>query len=323
MRPGLDYTSAMSQLLVILLLVASAQANGPDTQTPQSSVDANAKGAARGRPDGNKNKSLSWSYNEQGTAAAYDGKREAALKLFTKAVDADPNNGIAQQNLGRALWHFNRYDEAETHTLIGLRLEPGIAAPYQVMVWQRRRQGRFEEALDFARKGRALDPGYNDGFFVNKEIHLLNCLERYDEAFRIAGEPAPLDTCFMMYERARASLHSNHAAEALAEARRFRACPANVIPQRVSHGLAGEALVALGRLDEAALEGPLSGDEEEPFLLGLIARDRGNTTEAIRQLTKARGIFASSQSKRNGARRCGKNWVQFTDAAIAKLGMKK
>jgi len=308
----------MILLLAMLLLVASADAKGPESQTPQSSVDANAKGAARGQSGRDKKKTLSWTYNEHGMVAAYDGKREAALKLFEKAVAADPDNATAQQNLGRALWHFNRYDEAEAHTLIGLRLDPDIPAPYQVMVWQRRRQGRFEEALDFARKGRALAAGFDDGFFVIKESHLLNCLEKYDAAFRAAGEPATTDTCHLMFERSRGALLSGRATEAFSEARRYESCPASAIPPGVSHGYAGEALAALGRLNEAVIEAPLSG-ENEPYILGLVARDRGNKAEAIRQFTKARASFVSARVAHNGARRCGPDWVQIVDAEISKL----
>jgi hypothetical protein len=118
----------------------------------------------------------------------------------------------------------------------------------------------------------------------------------------------------MIYERTRALIEYGRSAAALAEARRLLAGHTEA-----AHGFAGEALIMLGRLDEAAAEAPNSGDDE-PYILGLIARDRGNKGEALSQLRKARQKFALNRDKRKGARRCGRDYVAVVDAEIAKLG---
>jgi protein O-mannosyl-transferase len=76
------------------------------------------------------------------------------LALFTEAARGNPGNEIARNNLGRALYHEGRLDEAEREYREALRLRPGSVAPLSnlAILYERRGQtakakAAFEETL--------------------------------------------------------------------------------------------------------------------------------------------------------------------------------
>jgi tetratricopeptide (TPR) repeat protein len=76
------------------------------------------------------------------------------LALFTEATRGNPGNEIARNNLGMALYHEGRLDEAEREYRQALRLRPGSVAPLSnlAILYERRGQvakakAAFEETL--------------------------------------------------------------------------------------------------------------------------------------------------------------------------------
>jgi len=76
------------------------------------------------------------------------------LALFTEAARGNPGNEIARNNLGMALYHEGRLDEAEREYREALRLRPGSVAPLSnlAILYERRGQvakarAAFEETL--------------------------------------------------------------------------------------------------------------------------------------------------------------------------------
>ncbi len=301
----------MRHLLLIALLAAPALAKGPDSQNADSSAEANKKGAARNVRRADDPKELSDHYNELGNTAARSNHREEALKFYGKAAQLDPSNWSARQNYGRALFHFDRLAEAEEHTAAGLKLNPNVPHPYQIMASLRSKQGRYAEALEFARKGRSLDEEFENRVFVWQETYLLKCMERFKEAAAAAGPPRHGEWWRLAYDRSHAALEDNQAQAAYEQSFAYEKDQ----PQ-AAHAVRAEALVMMGKLDEAARLAPASGDDEA-YVLALVAKLRGDKAEAIRQFTRARAIFAASAAKRK--HRCGRDYAAVVDAELKKL----
>ncbi|HKI06228.1 MAG TPA: tetratricopeptide repeat protein [Thermoanaerobaculia bacterium] len=68
------------------------------------------------------------------------------LTLFSEVVRVNPRNEIARNNLGMALYHEGRLDEAEREYRLALRLKPRNVAPLSNLAVLRERQGRSAEA---------------------------------------------------------------------------------------------------------------------------------------------------------------------------------
>ena len=90
-----------------------------------------------------------------GTAAwVRSGLYRSDLELFSAVVRANPRNEIARNNLGMALYHADRIDEAEREYREALRLRPNSVAPLSNLALLREHRGDragaeklFEEVL--------------------------------------------------------------------------------------------------------------------------------------------------------------------------------
>ncbi|MCP4833957.1 MAG: hypothetical protein GY895_04265 [Phycisphaera sp.] len=72
------------------------------------------------------------------------GGQEVSLRLLEEAVDRDPLDAVALNNLGFALLEFGRVDEAATHIEASLDLDPASPSTTDSMGWLRYFQGRHD-----------------------------------------------------------------------------------------------------------------------------------------------------------------------------------
>ena len=150
--------------------------------------------------------------------ALMDAKRiEEGHAASLVAVEQRPDAANAHISLGRALLLLDRHDEAEAHLSRALALAPRDWAARNNMAVLRYEQGRYEEALEWAREMLAEDAA--NAFAHGQLGFALYELERYGEA-----------------------------AESLDRAIALAPESPNL---GALHGMAGRALQALGRLDAA------------------------------------------------------------------------
>lgn len=256
-------------------------------------------------------KAMSDHYDHLGSDAGDSGHWDEALKFHEKAVKLNPRSAHAQANYGRDLFVAGRLKESEEHTLAALAVKPDALEPTELMAAIRSRQGRYEDSLVYARKGRAINPAHNNSIFVWQEVHLLHCMERFDEAVKAAGNPSAGERWEIAFDRSHAALESGNAQAAYDQSFAYEA-----EKPELAASIRAEALVALGRLREAAALAPGIGDDRA-YVLGLVAARSGNRAEAVNQLTKARAAFAESAGKKT--RRCGRDYVAVVDAELKKL----
>jgi hypothetical protein len=81
------------------------------------------------------------------------------MVLYHHAVDVDEDNWIAQNTLGALLGSEGRFDEAITHLLKAIRLNPVYADPYFNLGVAYYRKGNRQEAVRYYRESLRLEPG--------------------------------------------------------------------------------------------------------------------------------------------------------------------
>jgi hypothetical protein len=81
------------------------------------------------------------------------------MVLYRHAVDVDEDNWIAQNTLGALLGSEGRFDEAITHLLKAIRLNPVYADPYFNLGVAYYRKGNRQEAVRYYRESLRLEPG--------------------------------------------------------------------------------------------------------------------------------------------------------------------
>jgi tetratricopeptide (TPR) repeat protein len=114
-------------------------------------------------------------------ALAEKGQYDASIALWEKALDLNPDDAKAHNNLGRALAGKGEFDEAMRHWLKAVAVNPAYAEAHNNLGVAFVRKGRFDEAIVHLK--RALD-----AYPVSAELHnnLASALSgkgKYDQAF--------------------------------------------------------------------------------------------------------------------------------------------
>jgi len=134
-----------------------------------------------------------------GAVAAAAGDAMAALGYYKRALELDPENADACNNLGIALRTIGRFAEAEVALRQAIRMRPDSASAHLNLGVVLRSVGRVDEALAAFRKTVEIDPALAAGH--NNLGNVLKAQRRYDEALAsldqaVALEPAYADAHF-------------------------------------------------------------------------------------------------------------------------------
>jgi class 3 adenylate cyclase/TolB-like protein len=112
-----------------------------------------------------------------------------ALAAFERAIDIDPNLAVAHNYVGQIKVFLGRASEAAEHTLKAIQLsprDPQLAEWYYQMGLTYIHQQRFDEAVDWARRGVQVNPNLRYPYRVLAAALALS--GRVDEARMVAAE---------------------------------------------------------------------------------------------------------------------------------------
>jgi tetratricopeptide (TPR) repeat protein len=115
-----------------------------------------------------------------GMALSAQGRNEAAIQQFQKALEIEPRSNAANYNLGIALAQQGRLAEAMSYYRRSLELQPNSAAVHCALATVLAMQGRFDEALTHYRRSLQLDP--HDALAHEGLAGVLMAQGRLDEA---------------------------------------------------------------------------------------------------------------------------------------------
>ena len=137
--------------------------------------------------------------NNDGVEADEAGRPEAAVALFTEAIELDPALVEAYVNRALALVALGRFDEALDDATNAIELEPGdvnlLARAYAIRSGTLGALGRFDESLDDATKAIELEPSDVNVLaqaYVNRSAALA-VLGRFDESLDAATKAIELE----------------------------------------------------------------------------------------------------------------------------------
>ena len=131
---------------------------------------------------------LAQAYTVMGLVATGGVPQETRPKVMDaarKALELDPNLAEAHVLLANALQEEWQWAEAETEYKRALALSPNDAGAHAGYALWLACEGRTDEAMDWVRRGRDLDPVEVSGSFVSWILFLRH---RYDEAIREARD---------------------------------------------------------------------------------------------------------------------------------------
>ncbi|MDA0999472.1 MAG: tetratricopeptide repeat protein [bacterium] len=111
--------------------------------------------AVRNEPSG---RGAAYAYNNLGAALQKEGKREAALSNYRKAIRIDPAYPLAHFNLGSALQKAGRIEQGEDSYRRALDLDPRYFKAYVNLGSILVKKGRIEAAISLYRRGLAHGP---------------------------------------------------------------------------------------------------------------------------------------------------------------------
>jgi arylsulfatase A-like enzyme/Tfp pilus assembly protein PilF len=103
--------------------------------------------------------------NAYGVALADDGRTEAALGQFRRALQLDPNNAPAMQNIGIAALRANDIAAAKQSLDAALALNPRLPLAFNALGVVRARQNDLNGAVEAWKRAVALDPRQYDALF--------------------------------------------------------------------------------------------------------------------------------------------------------------
>ena len=183
-----------------------------------------------------------------GVIALQSSNAALAAELIGRAIEIDPNQAIAYNNLGDALQKLDRLDEALDSFDRAIALNPDQADSFYNRAITLKKLNRSEEALASYDKAIALKPDYVVAF--NNRGNALLGLDRLDEALAsferaIAFKP---DYAEAFNNRGKALLDLNRLDEALASFERAIALKPDYAE---AFNNLGNALLELNRLGEA------------------------------------------------------------------------
>jgi Flp pilus assembly protein TadD len=102
-------------------------------------------------------------HNNLGVALAGTGKIEEAVTEYRKSLKLNDTSSQTYNNLGSALAESGKMDEALAQFIQALQLNPDNARAHTNLGGALAEKGRTEEALEHLRKGVELDPTFGDG----------------------------------------------------------------------------------------------------------------------------------------------------------------
>lgn len=133
----------MKRLFIIALGVAGLVALGlaPLNAQPSGKAQEATKRAAQ-------------DYLKHGLILATEGRPEAAVKSFEKAIGLDPTSAEAHSLLGSALAKAGKYREAEENLRKAVKLDPNYGEGYYYLGIFLQEQGKQQEAEAAFQKAR-------------------------------------------------------------------------------------------------------------------------------------------------------------------------
>ncbi|HZB43893.1 MAG TPA: tetratricopeptide repeat protein, partial [Pyrinomonadaceae bacterium] len=146
---------------------------------------------------------LEFAVNAYNAAEAKD--LPAAVELYRKAIEIDPNYAIAHNNLGNALNELKRHEEAEAAYRRAIELDPNYAIAYYNLGTALRDLKRHEEAEAAYRKAIELDPNYAAAH--SNLVNLLRLLKRETEALTFAERAQQIEPQSPAYQLSLAAIH--------------------------------------------------------------------------------------------------------------------
>lgn len=171
--------------------------------------------------------------------------------LWTHALECTRDNSVAHNDLGNALLHDQRTDEAIAQYLDALRIDPALAEAHYNLGNALDRQGRAQDAIAQYRDALRINPAYADACY-----NLGNTLLRQGRSVEAAAQFRKALSIDPAYAGAHASLgnillQQGRADDAIAEYREaLRLDPALA----ETHNNLGSALLQQGQTDGAIAE---------------------------------------------------------------------
>jgi tetratricopeptide (TPR) repeat protein len=233
--------------------------------------------------------------NAEEPNASGRGQRGGAstIAFYERVLALQPDNASAHHYLIHTCETIGQIDQALAHGAKYARLAPAI--PHAAHMWAHdlRRVGRLDEAIEQFKKAYALecayyaaekiDPGFDWHHGHNLDL-LASCYQHKGQmalAEKTMRESGALGTKTPYLEFNRRELpnfliHRGRWNDALTESRKLTESPF-AQARSVGHALAGQALIGLGRMDEAAAELTAARSELErvPRVLPGTAPARG------------------------------------------------
>ena len=129
-------------------------------------------------------------HSNLGYALGHQGKLEEAIAHYSEALRLKPDNVDVQNNLGSALRDQGRIEEAIAHLTEALRLNPNHADAQYNLGSALSDQGRIEEAIAHLTEALRLKPTYaeaqnNFGAALYRQGKLEEAIAHYSEALRL------------------------------------------------------------------------------------------------------------------------------------------
>ncbi len=136
-------------------------------------------------------------HNNLGVALSETGKRDEALAEYQKALELSPEYPEAHNNLGEVLVSMRRIGEAIPHFEKALALKPAYASAHSNLGAAFARLGRIEEALPYLRKAVEYKPdsadGHNNlGLALATTGRLEESIPHIEQAAKLSGGQEPM-----------------------------------------------------------------------------------------------------------------------------------
>jgi len=134
-------------------------------------------------------------YNNLANAYSKQGKIDEAIKIALKAIEAQPDYGVAQYNLGNLYVRRGQFDTAQRHFEEALRLYPNYADAHSNYGQLLAERGDLDTGIKHFRKAIELNPTLgraylNLGVALAKIGNLDEAIRSLREAARVAPESA-------------------------------------------------------------------------------------------------------------------------------------
>ena len=237
----------------------------------------------------------SYAYTNLAGAMKTQGKVDEAIRYYGKAVSLSPDLALAHHNLGDLFLDRGDLDKAANAYRRALEIDPKSAKAYQRLAAVRAKQGRFEESVTLYSKALEADPNdasvHND---LGNTWMIMGQLEKAIEHYRKAAE----------LESSRREPYFNLGNLMAAQGRMEQAIgyyqqALKIDPDYAqAHHNLGRVLAAGGRLDEAVDHFRQAVRAQPDFMaaresLVLALQQQGKSEEASREYAEAMQILRS------------------------------